>query len=104
MTYIESPAVAGIDRRSTPARFAASLPESACRGLVAWTGLGDMLGTEVESDAQARLARTSGARTQMAQFFGHLLLEGEGIVSGEIDPAYIAKVRESLPALKHRKM
>jgi nitrilase len=33
-----------------------------------------------------------------------VLPEGEGVVSGEIDPGYIAKVRESLPALKHRKM
>lgn len=81
MTYIESSAVAGTDLCSPPARFAAPLPGSACRGgLVAWTGLGDMLGTEVESDTQARLARTSGAHTKMARFFVHLQLEGEGMV------------------------
>ena len=33
-----------------------------------------------------------------------VLPEGEGVVSGEIDPTYIASVRESLPALKHRKL
>jgi len=33
-----------------------------------------------------------------------VLQEGEGVISGEIDPAFLASVRESLPALKHRKM
>jgi predicted amidohydrolase len=33
-----------------------------------------------------------------------VLAEGEGVVSGEIDPEFLGKVRESLPALKHRKM
>ena len=80
MTYIESSAVAGADLCSTPARFTTPLPESACRGLLAWTGLGDMLGTEVDSDAQARLARISGARMPLSRFFVHLQLEGEGIV------------------------
>jgi AraC-like DNA-binding protein len=80
MTYIESSAVAGADPCSTPARFAAPQPQSACRALVAWTGLGDMLGTEVDSDAQARLARISGARMRLPRFFVHLQLEGEGVV------------------------
>lgn len=31
-----------------------------------------------------------------------VLAEGEGIVIGEIDPQVLARVRESLPALKHR--
>jgi nitrilase len=31
-----------------------------------------------------------------------LLEEGEGVVSGHIDPTRIAEVRENLPALKHR--
>jgi len=30
--------------------------------------------------------------------------EGEGVVIGEIDPHYLQQVRESLPALKHRKL
>lgn len=33
-----------------------------------------------------------------------LLEEGEGVVSGELDAEYIAGVRESLPALKHRRL
>lgn len=33
-----------------------------------------------------------------------VLPEGEGIVIGEIDPAHLRGVRESLPALKHRKL
>jgi nitrilase len=53
----------------------------------------------------------SGRRT-----FGHSMLidpwgevkavlrEGEGVVSSEIDPAVLASVRASLPALRHRKL
>jgi predicted amidohydrolase len=33
-----------------------------------------------------------------------LLAEGEGVVSGELDAAFLAQVRESLPALRHRKL
>ena len=33
-----------------------------------------------------------------------VLPEGEGVVSGEIDPLFLAGVRESLPALAHRTM
>ena len=33
-----------------------------------------------------------------------VLAEGEGVVAGEIDAAFLAGVRESLPALKHRKL
>ncbi|MHA4869998.1 carbon-nitrogen hydrolase family protein [Duganella sp. PWIR1] len=33
-----------------------------------------------------------------------VLAEGEGVVAGEIDPAYMQGVRDSLPALKHRTM
>jgi nitrilase len=33
-----------------------------------------------------------------------VLAEGEGVISGELDPAFVAGVRESLPALRHRKM
>jgi predicted amidohydrolase len=33
-----------------------------------------------------------------------LLAEGEGVVSGELDAAFLAGVRESLPALRHRKL
>ncbi len=33
-----------------------------------------------------------------------VLPEGEGIVIGDVDPAHLQRVRESLPALKHRKL
>jgi nitrilase len=33
-----------------------------------------------------------------------VLPEGEGVVAGEIDPAHLRRVRESLPELKHRKL
>ncbi|HEY0846065.1 MAG TPA: carbon-nitrogen hydrolase family protein [Noviherbaspirillum sp.] len=33
-----------------------------------------------------------------------VLPEGEGVVIGEIDPLHLQRVRESLPALKHRKL
>lgn len=33
-----------------------------------------------------------------------VLAEGEGIVAGEIEPQQLQRVRESLPALKHRKL
>lgn len=77
MTYIESSAVAGAD---AAAQHAAPRPQSVSRGPVAWTELGDMLVTEIDSDAQARLARTAGARMHPPRFFVHLELEGEGIV------------------------
>jgi nitrilase len=32
------------------------------------------------------------------------LPEGEGVVCGEVDTDFLAEVRQSLPALKHRKM
>jgi nitrilase len=33
-----------------------------------------------------------------------VLAEGEGVIHGELDLAYLDGVRESLPALKHRTM
>jgi deaminated glutathione amidase len=64
----------------------------------------------VLASAQGGLHR-NGRRT-----FGHSMLvdpwgdvkavlrEGEGVVSGVIDPALLAGVRESLPALRHRRL
>ncbi|MBW4052364.1 MAG: helix-turn-helix domain-containing protein [Proteobacteria bacterium] len=80
MIYSESSAAAGTDPCRGPADHAASHPQGAARAPVAWTELGDMLATEVDSDAQARLARSSGARMHPPRFFVHLQLEGEGIV------------------------
>jgi predicted amidohydrolase len=33
-----------------------------------------------------------------------VLAEGEGVVSGSIDPHFLKEVRDSLPALLHRKL
>ncbi|MBI3283957.1 MAG: carbon-nitrogen hydrolase family protein [Burkholderiales bacterium] len=33
-----------------------------------------------------------------------VLAEGEGVVSGELDMDFLARIRDSLPALKHRKL
>ena len=81
MTYTESSAAAGAEPCHAPAHYAAphALAASA-RGAVAWTALGDMLATEIDSDAQARLIRAAGARMHPPRFFVHLQLEGEGTI------------------------
>jgi nitrilase len=33
-----------------------------------------------------------------------VLREGEGVIHGELDATFLAGVRESLPALRHRKL
>jgi nitrilase len=51
--------------------------------------------------------RRTWGHTQLIDPWGQviaLLEEGEGVVVGEIDNAYLTKVRDDLPALKHRKM
>lgn len=80
MTYIESSTAAGAALCPAPAHYTAAHLQSAARGQVAWTGLGDLLATEVDSEAQARLARASGARMHPPRFFLHLQLEGDGSV------------------------
>lgn len=80
MTYIESSAAAGTDLCPAPALYTTPHPQSVPRGQIAWTGLGDLLATEVDSEAQARLIRAAGARMHPPRFFVHLQLEGEGIV------------------------
>ena len=70
----------------------------------------------IENQCYVLASAQGGTHRNGRRTFGHSMLidpwgevkdvlpEGEGVVSGEIDPAYIATVRESLPALKHRKM
>jgi AraC-like DNA-binding protein/mannose-6-phosphate isomerase-like protein (cupin superfamily) len=79
MTYIESSGVAG-DPGHGPAHGEAPHPQSALKDPLAWTALGDMLATDIDSDAQARLARTAAGRMHPPRFFVYLQLEGEGIV------------------------
>ena len=83
MTYIESPAAAGADPCRRPAYYpvpaGVSRSERACRGQTDRTELGDVTVAEIASEAQARQARTPGARMHPPRCFVHLMLEGEGI-------------------------
>jgi nitrilase len=70
----------------------------------------------IENQCYVLASAQGGTHRNGRRTFGHSMLidpwgevkavlrEGEGVVSGELDPAYLAKVRESLPALKHRKL
>jgi len=70
----------------------------------------------IENQCYVLAAAQGGTHANGRRTYGHSMLvdpwgevkavlpEGEGIISGELDPAYLAGVRESLPALRHRKM
>jgi nitrilase len=70
----------------------------------------------IENQCYVLASAQGGTHKSGRRTFGHSMLidpwgevkavlrEGEGVVSGELDPAYLAKVRESLPALRHRKL
>ncbi len=70
----------------------------------------------IENQCYVLASAQGGTHANGRRTFGHSMLvdpwgevkdvlrEGEGVVSGELDPAYLASVRESLPALKHRTM
>ena len=70
----------------------------------------------IENQCYVLAAAQGGLHRNGRRTFGHSMLidpwgrvtavvaEGEGVASGEIDGAYLAEVRESLPALKHRKL
>jgi AraC-like DNA-binding protein len=79
MTGIESTAVAGTEPGHASANYGVLLPQSS-KGALAWTALGDLLATECDSDAQARLVRAAAARMHPSRFFVHLQLEGEGLL------------------------
>lgn len=83
-------------------------------GLAHWEVL--LRARAIENQCYVLASAQGGLHPNGRRTFGHSMLidpwgevkdalpEGEGVVSGEIDPGYIAKVRESLPALKHRKL
>ena len=83
-------------------------------GLAHWEVL--LRARAIENQCYVLASAQGGLHPNGRRTFGHSMLidpwgevkdvlqEGEGVVSGEIDPDYIAKVRESLPALKHRKL
>ena len=70
----------------------------------------------IENQCYVLASAQGGTHVNGRRTFGHSMLvdpwgeikavlnEGEGIIEGDIDLAYLANVRESLPALKHRKM
>ncbi|MBQ5941891.1 carbon-nitrogen hydrolase family protein [Massilia sp. AB1] len=70
----------------------------------------------IENQCYVLAAAQGGLHENGRRTFGHSMLidpwgevkavlpEGEGVVCGELDPAFLAGVRESLPALRHRKM
>lgn len=70
----------------------------------------------IENQCYVLAAAQGGTHQNGRRTFGHSMLidpwgaikavlaEGEGVIRGEIDLAVLANVRESLPALKHRRM
>ncbi|MDL2358435.1 MAG: carbon-nitrogen hydrolase family protein [Pseudomonadota bacterium] len=70
----------------------------------------------IENQCYVLAAAQGGVHANGRRTYGHSMLidpwgevkdvlaEGEGVVSGVIDAGFLAGVRESLPALKHRKL
>ncbi|WP_306396120.1 carbon-nitrogen hydrolase family protein [Telluria beijingensis] len=70
----------------------------------------------IENQCYVLAAAQGGLHVNGRRTYGHSMLvdpwgevkavlpEGEGVIVGELDPGYLAGVRESLPALRHRKM
>ncbi|MET0980555.1 MAG: nitrilase-related carbon-nitrogen hydrolase, partial [Telluria sp.] len=70
----------------------------------------------IENQCYVLASAQGGTHANGRRTFGHSMLvdpwgevkavlpEGEGVISGELDAAFLAGVRESLPALRHRKM
>jgi len=70
----------------------------------------------IENQCYVLAAAQGGVHANGRRTYGHSMLvdpwgevqavlpEGEGVVTGELDPVYLAGVRASLPALRHRTM
>jgi predicted amidohydrolase len=70
----------------------------------------------IENQCYVLAAAQGGTHRNGRRTFGHsmlvdpwgevkaVLMEGEGVIEGVIDAGFLAGVRESLPALKHRKL
>lgn len=83
-------------------------------GLAHWEVL--LRARAIENQCYVLASAQGGLHPNGRRTFGHsmlidpwgevkvLLREGEGVVSGALDPAFLAGVRASLPALQHRKM
>ncbi len=83
-------------------------------GLAHWEVL--LRARAIENQCYVLAAAQGGLHANGRRTWGHSMLidpwgeikavlpEGEGVVSGEIDPLFLASVREALPALRHRTM
>ena len=83
-------------------------------GLAHWEVL--LRARAIENQCYVLASAQGGTHPNGRRTFGHSMLidpwgvvtavlpEGEGVVAGVIDAAHLAEVRESLPALKHRKL
>ena len=83
-------------------------------GLAHWEVL--LRARAIENQCYVLASAQGGLHPNGRRTFGHSMLidpwgevkavlaDGEGVVSGAIDPVFLAGVRESLPALKHRKL
>ena len=83
-------------------------------GLAHWEVL--LRARAIENQCYVLASAQGGLHPNGRRTFGHsmlidpwgeikaLLPEGEGVIHGRIDPALLASVRESLPALKHRRL
>jgi nitrilase len=70
----------------------------------------------IENQCYVLASAQGGTHRNGRRTFGHSMLigpwgevrsqlpEGEGVVAGEVDTDFLAEVRQSLPALKHRKL
>ncbi len=83
-------------------------------GLAHWEVL--LRARAIENQCYVLASAQGGIHANGRRTFGHSMLvdpwgevkavlrEGEGVITGELDDAFLASVRESLPALKHRKL
>jgi nitrilase len=83
-------------------------------GLAHWEVL--LRARAIENQCYVLASAQGGKHANGRRTFGHSMLvdpwgevkavlpEGEGVISGTLDAAFLAGVRESLPALRHRKM
>jgi nitrilase len=83
-------------------------------GLAHWEVL--LRARAIENQCYVLASAQGGLHANGRRTFGHSMLvdpwgevkavlrEGEGVISGELDDMYLSSVRESLPALRHRKL
>jgi deaminated glutathione amidase len=83
-------------------------------GLAHWEVL--LRARAIENQCYVLASAQGGTHLNGRRTFGHSMLvdpwgevksvlrEGEGVISGALDEKFLASVRDSLPALKHRKM